>query len=197
MEIEFMLGAVLTLMTFTIALKENPVSRLVEHMALGIGGGYAALMAIKYVWDKGSVASAQSDYTLIITLLLGFLLYARFSKKMAHLSRIPVAVMIGTLLGLASRAALDTQVIRQIDAAMNAPSKFAPLDVFNFVVMLASTLCVLSYFIFMFSPTGRAGPLKNLGRYMLLVGFGATFGNMIMGVFSRLVDRLIYLLMLG
>ncbi len=47
------------------------------------------------------------------------------------------------------------------------------------------------------SPSGRFGSLKRLGRYALLVGLGATFGNMVLGVFSRLMDRLVYLLGLG
>jgi len=194
LEVEFVLGVLLTLMTMTLIVKENVLSRICEHIALGIGGGYAAVMAVKYVIDKGSAAVAKGDYTIAVTFVLGFMLYSRFVKEGRYLARYPVAVMIGTLLGLASRAALDTQIVRQLADASTVPAKAGPMQLFDFIVVLGSTIAVLLYFTFVASPTGRLGSVKAIGRYLLLVGFGATFGNMIMGVFSRLMDRIMFLM---
>ncbi len=192
-DIQFLLGVILTLMTYSVILKENAASRVVGHIALGIGGGYAVVMGVKYAYERGAVAIGVGDYKMAVTLVLGFMLYLRYFKKTEQLYRLPVAIMIGTLLGLSSRAAMDTQFMRQIVAAINFPTRLDFLQLFNFTVMLVATICVLFYFMFIAGPTGRFGLVKKIGRYALLVGFGATFGNMIMGVFSRLIDRVVFL----
>lgn len=199
LDIEFVIGVALTLAIFSMLWKENVVSRTAEHLALGVGGGYAVVLSVKYVYDKGVAAVAKGDATLIVVLVLGFMLYSRFIKvgQVQSLVRFPIAIMIGTALGLASRATINAQILQQILAAINLSSNAGIAQIFDFLVALIGTVCVLFYFLFMANPKGRVGPLKTLGRYMLLIGFSASFGNIVLGLFSRLLDRLIYLIGLG
>jgi len=179
--------------------RENIISRIAEHLALGVGGGYAVVLSIKYVYDKSIASIAKGDLTLIVVFVLGFMLYSRFMKagQARSLMRFPIAIMIGTTLGLASRATINAQITQQILAAITIPSNAGTTQIVDFLVALIGTVCVLFYFLFMASPKGRVGPLKTLGRYMLLIGFSASFGNIVLGLFSRLLDRLIFLLGLG
>jgi hypothetical protein len=47
------------------------------------------------------------------------------------------------------------------------------------------------YFIFMIEERGAVfKPVKMAGRYLIMFAFGASFGGQMMGVFSRIIERI-------
>jgi len=61
-------------------------------------------------------------------------------------------------------------------------------------VILVATVFSLYFFFFSAGYTGVHGKLKRVSRMFLMLAFGASFGNMVMGVVTRLIDRFIFLL---
>jgi len=79
---------------------------------------------------------------------------------------------------------------------MPAPqAKMTGGDYFDNWVTVVTIVCVMTYFFFSFK---RRGPVtiaaSNFGRWMLMIGFGAFFGNTVMTRMSFLLDRLMFLI---
>jgi hypothetical protein len=59
------------------------------------------------------------------------------------------------------------------------------------IVFLVTLLSALSYFLFSFKNSSKAAQgFNKLGRYMLMVGFGAIFGSTVMARFALVIDRI-------
>ena len=128
---------------------------------------------------------------IIIAIIFGLLMYSRYTTEYAFLSRWPIAILIGSLLGVVTRAALETDIIGQITPMMTLPGD---LDT---IVVQVITVVTMIYFIFTFGH-GRGGQrqpgwhrgLLYVGRVFLMVGMGAAFSNKFMGLLSYLIQRL-------
>lgn len=67
-------------------------------------------------------------------------------------------------------------------------------DYFNNWVFTLTLLCVMSYFLFSFKTQGKVVQASGkAGRWMLMIGFGAFFGNTVMTRMTYLLDRLMFL----
>lgn len=62
------------------------------------------------------------------------------------------------------------------------------------VVMLAATICGLIYFYFSKAHTGVFGVAAKFGIWMLMIGFGASFGYTVMARISLFIGRVQFLL---
>ena len=62
------------------------------------------------------------------------------------------------------------------------------------LVALITLLSVLSYFLFSIDFKSKAMlGMTKLGRYLLMIGFGAIFGSTVMMRFSLLIDRMYFI----
>jgi hypothetical protein len=74
-------------------------------------------------------------------------------------------------------------------------AKLGIKDYFDNWVAVVTVVCVMSYFFFSFKKRGPAVvAASNVGRYLLMIGFGAFFGNTVMTRMSFLLDRLMFLI---
>jgi len=172
-------AAVLTIAAYSFLWKENRLYRAVEHIFVGIGAGYSVAMGytniIGKAWDP---ITRKGQIYLIIPVLMGLLLFARFIKSMNWASRIPLAFIVGMGAAVALRGAIEQQFIKQVQATM------IPLNTVNNAIVVLGTVGVLSYFFFTF-PKNRALTVStNIGRWIMMVTFGAAFGNGVMGRIS-------------
>lgn len=61
------------------------------------------------------------------------------------------------------------------------------------IIFLITLLSVLTYFLFSFEQKGKfINGFTKLGRWLLMVGFGAMFGSTVMGRFALLIDRMYF-----
>ncbi len=173
------LAAVLTIAAYSFLWKENRLYRAVEHIFVGIGAGYSVAMGYNNIigkaWDP---ITKKGQFYLIIPVLMGVLLFARFVKSISWASRIPLAFIVGMGAAVALRGAIEQQFVKQIQATM------IPLNTINNAIVVLGTVGVLSYFFFTF-PKNRALTVStNIGRWIMMVTFGAAFGNGVMGRIS-------------
>jgi hypothetical protein len=120
-------------------------------------------------------------------------------RGLSWLSDISVAVLLGVGVGVALGGALLGTLVPQLDAATNpaVPELLWPLGQ---VVAIVGTITGLMVFSF----TGRR-PTRRLlnrllnggariGRWFILIGFGAAYGGVLVASLSLFADRVQYLI---
>jgi hypothetical protein len=66
-----------------------------------------------------------------------------------------------------------------------------PVEAITNIIFIVTIVSVLSYFLFSFEIRNRLlGGMTVLGRWLLMVGFGAIFGSTVMTRFTLLIDRM-------
>jgi len=174
-------------------------------------------------WDRmvGSVADKGSHaepgfWAWAIMLPMGIAAYFVYSKKHSWIGRVPMGIIIGLWTGQQFDAWAN-KYIPQIDAAMipliptnfglvpyAPPSDTAANELIRQNVYLSQAigntiatvtlLSVLAYFLFGVELKSKFMlATTKLGRYLLMVGFGAIFGSTVMMRFSLLIDRMYFI----
>lgn len=191
--VEVWVAAILTLSMFSLTIyKENPVYRVAEHAFIGIGAGHAIVTGVQAIQTSGINPIVQNrEFRLIIPIVLGLLLFAKYFKKYAHLSRISMAVIVATGAGLGLAGAVKAQFLDQIKAT------FLPLDSVNNFLIVIGFLTGASYFLLTTRYTrhlkGGLSVFPKVGRWFMMIAFGASFGNASMGFLSMLIGRVLFL----
>ncbi len=184
------LAAIGTLGLMSFAIKENPFYRFVEHVYVGIGTAHSVVMGWESLQTKAITPISESgDYIKLIPLLVGLLLYARFFKGQMWLSRYPLAILVGIGTGLTIKGTIGAQIVNQVRATL------IPFTSINNIIIVLGVLTVLMFFYFTRKNTN---PLFNtssrIGRYVMMIAFGALFGNAVMGRMSLMIGRVQFLL---
>jgi len=184
------IAAILTLALFTYLWKENPIYRLAEHIMVGL----AAAHGMATTWDnylKPTFTDAipkQGQYHLIIPAILGILIYARYTKQFQWVARIPMSFWVGYGVGYTLSFVPRSFLLQVTDSFI----AFDSVDNILFFILLAATIV---YFMFTVRKEGTgAGFVSTVGRYAIMIGLGASFGNTVQGRISLFLGRLQFLL---
>ena len=152
-------------------------------------------MVVGYGNIKNQVVTPLSNgnYNIIIPVILGSLLIIRFIPGLYWVARYPVAVLVSGGAGLGLAYTVLAQFVSQIRAGI------VPLNSLDNIIMFVVLIAVIAFFFL----TGRTtkviekfklGWLTRLGRIVLMIAFGASFGTTVMGRASILIGRLQFLL---
>ena len=205
-------GVVVTLCTMSFLYKDNPFYKFAEHLVVGVSAGYFVII----LWHQGLVPKLfqrledgdwyfgylnSSHWEYMIPAILGCLMWARFSKNYSWLSRWPMALYIGISAGLAIPLEMSNKVNKQLHAMMVeidwanffGHDGFNLLDVssgFSQVLILVGTISAIVYFFFSKEHTGVFGRVATFGIWILMIGFGASFGFTVMARISLFINRL-------
>ncbi len=220
--VQVLIPLILTIMVYTYLVGDNPVFRVAEHILVGVSLGWATvqifynilLPALNVVSDnlgnKNGKSSLTEALTYLIPLILGLVLLLRPVRAFKPLSNLVMALVIGTVSALSLAGALSGTLLPQIGAAispLNADND--PFGWFGRIVLLIGTLASLWYFQFtVFKNRPRAGEIvaqtsalgafserfRLLGRWSIMLAFGAIFASVFLTYFAALIDRLLYLI---
>lgn len=109
--IKLFVGVVATVGLYSVLYRETKFYRLVEHVFLGLAGGYMLVAIVKetlrdYWWvrmcgqvPEGSGSGVPSHWLYVFLLPLGLMGYTVFSKKYNWMSKIPVGIILGAWAG--------------------------------------------------------------------------------------------------
>jgi len=207
----YTLAAFLTLAIFSFLYKDNPFYRLAEHLIVGISAGYwiAVLYhtSLKDLWLEPMARNFSSLFTpggtvlqeigLVITNvvpgILGLMMFMRFSSKLAWLSRWPIAFYLAITAGVALPLYLQSFTVRQMQASMINLSG-SVRDIIGDIIIITGTISGLAYFYFSMEHKGMIGGVAKVGIWILMIGFGATFGYTVMSRISLLIGRFDFLI---
>lgn len=183
-------AAIGTLGLMSFAIKENPFYRFVEHVYVGIGAAHSVVMGWENLQNSAFTPIAeQGDMLKIIPIVVGLLLYARYIKGQMWLSRYPMAVLVGIGTGLVLKGTIGAQIVDQIKATM------VPLNTLDNIIIAVGLLTVLMFFYFTRKNTNPVFNVSSrIGRYIMMIAFGALFGNAVMGRMSLMIGRVQFLL---
>lgn len=179
------IAALGTIAMFSFIFKENPVYRWCEHLYVGAAAGYAISVNLKSIADRAWTPLTQDGkVALLIPIVFGILLYARFIKSIAWLSRWPMSFLVGVGSGLSIYGVVNSQLLQQVRATL------LPLNTVNNIIMVLGVLSILLYFFFSMEQKGAVKHGATLGRYLMMITFGVAFGNVVMGRISLLLGTM-------
>ena len=190
------LGALLTLFTFSFLYKDNPFYKFAEHLVVGVSAGYFVVLLIwtslkPKLWDT-VVGNFSHEWFYILPAILGIMMWFRFSRKLSWVSRYPIAVYIGIGSGLAIPLNMQNYVNRQLTATM-IPVGFGSIETFWNIFIVVGVICGVVYFFFSKEHKGLFGGFAKVGIWVLMIGFGASFGFTVMARISLFVNRISFL----
>lgn len=105
-----------------------------------------------------------------------------------------MAVIGATGAALGLRGALQAEIVEQVAATL------VPLNSFNNLVMFVGVFSALTYFLFsrkmtkVFLENNVLKYVPEVGKIVMMVALGASFGNAVMGRLSLLIGRISFLL---
>lgn len=167
---------------------ENRFFRAFQNLFVGLAAGYTMVVAIKTIQRQALVPLfAEGQLWLIVPVVLGITLFARLIKGSEWLARWPVAFMMGIGAALSIKT-FESQFMAQIKATM------IPLDSVNSFVLVIGTALALSYFFFTVRPNSVTNNASRVGRWVLMITFGAAFGNAVQGRLTLVISQMTYLL---
>jgi hypothetical protein len=194
MDLSTLVAGVLTLAIFSFLYRDNPVYKMAESLLIGVSIGYFlvitwtnSLMALLFnpLFEQGRLA---------LLVPLGLLMFGRFHRRTSVLSRIPIAVLIGSGAGVAIPAMLGARTLAQMSATIEPFLAAGVLPTISALVVLAGVLCTLAYFYFSREHKGAVGAFASAGTWFLMIFFGTTFGYTVMSRMSTLIGRVEFLL---
>lgn len=200
------LAALMTIAIFSFLWKDNALFKFAEHLVVGVSAGYWVVILFTTSLVPMLVEPARRVFTgtsslvldplVAIPATLGILLFSRFVPKYAWISRIPMAYILGVGSGAAIPLVLQTSVIQQIYPTISVflPGNGASAaDLVTSLLVLIGVVCGLAYFFFSARHEGVLGGMSRAGIWILMVGFGASFGYTVMSRISLLYGRVDFL----
>lgn len=161
--------------------------------------------------------AARGYWAYAILLPVGMMGYFVFSKRHNWISRIPIGLILGLYSGQQFSAWMNRYVpqindslkpilpttsaffkvpLKDGDAAAVAAhnAQLTISQALTNLVFVVTLLSVLSYFLFSFDVKSKfLHKTSLLGRWLLMIGFGAIFGSTVMMRFTLLIDRMYFI----
>lgn len=190
------IAAILTLAVYTVLYRENPIYRLAEHIFIGLSVGFGVVI----IWEQVLLPKwwvpfvKEGRWYLVIPALFGLLWYFQLTPRYIWLSRIVIGITLGAGAGLTFQGIMGLYW-KQVLAAFRplyTPGNW--LRTFNDWVFIITTLTVMIYFFF--SIPHRRPAIRvpaTVGRWLLMIAFGALFGSTVMARLSLFIERLKFL----
>jgi len=204
------IGALVTLSVFANLIKDNILTRLVQHAALGVAVGIGIVMAWQQllqpkwwtpIWEGFTGESTRLGLLWILALIPGSLWYFQLSKKNFWVSTIITGLFIGTAAGLAFKDQM-LRILPQISDSIQPLNPFEGgftwskfFTAFNGLLILVGMLTTLLYFFFSIKAENHLIITKSMrfGRIMIMVCLGGMFGATVMTRMAYLLERMIFL----
>jgi hypothetical protein len=198
MNVEFIgitVAALLTLCIYSFLYKDNPFYKFAEHIFAGLSAGYYVGLVWHSIIKQQLIGPLfeESQFIFIIPAILGVLMFTRFIPKIAWLSRISLAFVMGNTAGIFLIQQLHGLVLPQVRNTFTVPAGSLWV-VIGGVVIIVGVISTLIYFYFSKEHKGVLGLTAGLGIWFIMIAFGASFGYTVMARVSLLIGRAQFLL---
>jgi len=191
------IAALLTLAIYSFLYKDNIVYKIAEYLLVGVSIGYS----IAITWYNVVIAKMvvpirdQHNFLIIIPILIGMFMFARFSRKHGWLSKIPISFVIGWGAGVAIPLGFETSIVEHVKNTIAIPWFGGNILLLaNAIIIFIGVIATLIYFYFSTPHKGVIGKVANLGIWYIMIAFGASFGYTVMARISLFIDRAQFLL---
>ena len=191
----------LTLCMYSFLYEDNPFFKFGEHLYVGVSMGYTIVRIYYDVMVKSFYVPTVEGgkWVLLVPALLGLLLLTRLVPRIAWLSRIAFAFIVGFGSGVAIPRIISSYILQQVQGTIvplslraadwTSRSLVDPRHPGNALLILVGVVTVLIYFFFSVEHRGPVRIAARVGIYFLMVSFGAAFGYTVMARMSLLIGR--------
>jgi hypothetical protein len=193
-------GIYLTISIFSFLYKDNPFYRFTEHLFVGVSAGYFVII----LWHNSLAPNlfnkiiTDREWIYFIPGIAGLMMFTRFSKTYGWISRWPLAAYIGISAGVAIPLEMSARVNRQLYASMAniswenfwGPGFLNTTAGYSDIIILLGSISALIYFFFSKAHTGAFGAIAKFGLWILMIGFGTSFGFTVMARISLFINRI-------
>jgi len=191
------IAAFFTIAATSYAFRDNAVFKFSEYTFIGVAAAHQIVMGVKNIRDYGWTNLMEGQFIYIFVFILGILLYARFHREYYWLYRFPIAFLVGNGVGISIRAAIHSDFIMQVAETARTPLIAGDaMGTINALITFVGAVASIFHFIFTQEKMheGAIGYIPKVGRWMMLLAFGASFGNTIMSRFGMYQGRVVFLL---
>ena len=198
-------AGLLTVMVFSYLLGANPLWKIAQSLLVGVSVGYVTLVILTQVIApqvarvvQPEAGTTTSDQLLAaVPLALGLLLLMRLAFPGAWPASfgLNLVVVVGSALALGGALA-GTIIPQALDTARLLDFN-DPAALIGNIVLVIGVICALAYFTFLARKNGeRLMPVRALsfvGRWFLIVAFGALLGSLATTFYVALIGQLGFL----
>lgn len=209
------LSFLFTLLVFSYLIGDNPLFRIAVYIFVGVSSGYIAAVAWwQVIWPRlvyPLVFGSMLEKGLMLVPLLGaVLIFMKISPRLAGMSRIAMAFMVGVGAAVTIAGAVSGTLIPQALGTINAfdltlaSSRNVNLieTLFNGAFVLAGTIFTLTYFHFGARPKAdgsmhRMGLIELsawVGRIFIGITLGAVFAGVYAAALTAFIERIVSLI---
>jgi hypothetical protein len=187
------IGALVTLAVYSLLYRENPLYRVAEHAFLGLATGYGLYTVWKDILFPKWLQPIRDEHQWMWALALvpGLMYYTIYSRRLNWMSRMVMTTMMGFTAGLIFREWAGQYMPQIANSFRPIFQSTAPFLLFDNIVFIVALVSVMTYFFFSFEH--RAKPVRasaDLGRWLMMIAFGAMFGSTVMARMSLFIGRL-------
>ncbi len=191
------LAALSTVAIFSILYKENPVYRFFEHVFIGLATGYG----ISVLWNEvlspnwWTPMVTEGKWYWVFGLVAGLMFYTIYIPRYAWMSRLLMTLLMGMAAGVAFQGFARLYVPQLAASFLPLVKPTYPYLLFNNIVIVVTIITVMTYFFFSFEHRSRTiRSSASMGRWLLMIAFGAIFGSTVMARMALLTYRVWFLL---
>lgn len=190
-DISIWIAAFFTITIMSYAFRDNPLFKFAERTFIAAVIGHAVVMGVNSLTQFGFDKVQAGNVAYVVPIIVGITIFSRYHAKYYWLSRYGMAALVGIGVGLSLRTVPQANIVSQLVKAVTLGD-----NILLGILTAVTTFTVILHFTFTVKKV-HEGPqlaLPQLGRYLMLIAFGAAFGNTVMTRMNLLIGRLIFLL---
>jgi len=165
--------------------KDNPFWKWATNTLVAGYIGYSACINIDWLYKSILIPMTQQmNFIHLIAIFAGLLWYFRFWKKHFYIYRYALAISVGSGIGITIAKTARSNITAQIASTMLRLYGTGDLmGDFNNIIIVLAVFSTMTYFLFTIEHIGTIGTpigwISKIGRWMLIITFGVSFGNVI------------------
>jgi hypothetical protein len=172
------------------AFRDNPFFKFAERTLVAGAVGHSVVMGLGSLKQFGFDKIQGGNITYLIPMLFGITILVRYHPKYYWISRYGMAALVGIGVGLGLRTVPSANIVEQLVKAITISD-----NVLFGIFTAVTTFTVILHFTFTIKKVheGPQSILPQVGRYLMLIAFGAAFGNTVITRMNLLIGRLVFL----
>lgn len=184
------IAAFFTISIMSFAFKDNIAFKFAEKTFVAAVIGNMVVMGWNSLQQFGFNKIQEGSILYVIPIILGLTIFTRYHSKYYWLSRYGTALLVGVGTGLTLRTVTQADITQQIITSIT------PGESLIWVLTAITTFTIITHFTFTIKQIHESSlrSIPEIGRYLMLIAFGAAFGNTVMTRMNLLIGRLIFLL---
>ena len=183
--------------------KDQPWYKTAQNLFVGAAASLGLIVSLSSLQKSTFTPLINGQWTNIIPIVLGILVFAKFVPKISWLGRFPVAVAAGVGISVSIRTYIRANFLEQIYSTMQLANLTTIEGIFgtttdyslNRLLFIIITVSTLTYFTFSLILTKNRifTPISKLGRYGIMIALGLAYGATVLTRISMSATPMLFL----